>query len=225
MKRNFILGMALVIVGILSSCSSTKVLDSWKGEPESIDAFRQKNVFVLARTANTTARIAFEEEIVNELKARGIKATESFKKFPKIHANKEITEERVELIKSILGSEGFNGIVITVIKDKEQSVHTNTSGIYVGAYGGGYPSYYGGFYNYYARPYAYGSYYNSFGGYIPTGTSTSVSTTYVLETAAYNLDEPSENQLVFVVTTSIDDPREAYKAAEKYVAHMVKSLE
>ncbi|NNK76538.1 MAG: hypothetical protein HKP42_10815, partial [Maribacter sp.] len=50
-------------------------------------------------------------------------------------------------------------------------------------------------------------------------------TDYVLETVAYNLDEPSENQLVAITTTSISDPRKAYKTAEEYADKIMKSLE
>ena len=131
------------------------------------------------------------------------------------------------MISSILDSEGFNAIVITTVKDKEQTTRTENTGVYVGAgygYGSFYPGYYGGFYNYYRTPYAYGPYYAGFGGYIPTGSTTRTSTTYVLETVAYNLDEPEENQLVFVVTTSVDDPSNAYKTAEKYVAKIVQAF-
>ncbi|WP_445385833.1 hypothetical protein ACT6NV_03230 [Robiginitalea sp. IMCC44478] len=217
----------LLITGmVMKSCGSVKVLDAWKGEQENIEKFKEKNVLVIARTADDHARIAFEENIANALKARGIKATESFKKAPKIYPNREITEERVALIKSLMASEGFNGVVLTVIKDKQQTQRTSSSGIYVGAtYSGYYPGYYGTFYDYYAYPYAFGPYYDSFGGYVPMSTTTKTYTTYILETVAYNLDEPSENQLVAVVTSSIDDPKEAYKTAEKYVDQMMKSLE
>ncbi len=215
----------LVLLLLLQACSSVKVLDAWKGADDSVEKFKQKNVLVFTRSANNSARIAFEEQIAMALEERGIKATESFKKFPKIHMNREMTEKREEMIRSILDSEGYNGIVLTTVKDKEQTTRTETSGVYVGAsYGAYYPGYYGGFYSYYRHPYAYGPYYSSFGGYIPTGTTTSTSTTYVLETVAYNLDEPPENQLVFVVTTSLSDPSDAYKTAEKYVAEIVKSL-
>ena len=150
---------------------------------------------------------------------------ESFKKFPKLNPEPEISEERIEMVRSILDSEGFTGIVITVVKDKSETVRTNYSGVYVGAgYSNYYPGYYGGFYNYYAHPYAYGPYYAGVGGYIPTGSYTSKSTTYVLETVGYNLDEPVENQLVFVVTSELDDPSNAYKTAEKYVAKIVQAF-
>lgn len=217
--------LILIFVFFLQACSSTKVIDAWKGEQVNIDKFKEKNILVIARTANDHARIAFEEAITLQLKARGIKATESFKKAPKIYPNKEISEERVALIKSLLSSEGYTGIVLTVIKDKQQTMETSSSGVYIGASYGNYPGSYGGFYNYYASPYAYGSYYDSFGGYIPVSTSTRMVTDYVLETVAYNLDEPSENQLVAITTTSVSDPKEAYKAAVDYADKIMKSLE
>ena len=222
MFKNFCL--LLLVSVFFYSCSSVKVLDAWRGEPDSIEKFKTKNVLVFTRTADGSARIAFEEAIANEIRKDGIKVTESFKKFPKVHMNREMTKERDEMISSILDSEGYNGIVITTVKDKEQTTRTENTGVYVGA-SYGYPGYYGGFYNYYRHPYAYGPYYNSFGGYIPTGSTTRTSTTYVLETVAYNLDEPEENQLVFVVTTSIDDPKNAYKTAEKYVAKIVQAFQ
>ncbi len=226
MKKFKQISLILIFAVFLQNCSSTKVLDAWKAEPSVVDLFKKKNVLVIARTANTQARLAFEIEIANALRARGIKTTESYTKAPKIYPNKEMSEERMALIKEILNNEGFNAIVVAVIKDKQETVRTTTSGIYVGGgYNNYYPGYYGGFYNYYRSPYAYGSYYNSFGGYIPTGSSTYIDTKYVLETVFYNLDEATENQLVAVVTTSLDDPKEAYKTAKKYVDLMVQHLE
>ena len=226
MKKNLAILALFAFAFVFINCGSVKVTDSWTGEEETIAKFKEKKILVLARTADNTARIAFEEALANELRANNYKATESFKKFPKIYAQKEITEERVAFIESILNSEGYNGIVIVAVKDQESTTTTSSSGIGVGVSAGyGYPGYYGGFYNYYRTPYAYGPYYNSFGGYIPTSTSTSTSTTYILETVFYNLDEPEENQLVAVVTSELDDPKEAYKTAQKYVETMVKSFE
>ena len=225
MKKNLTLLVLLAFSFVFQNCGSVKVRDSWTGEEDTVAKFKKKNILVLARTADNTSRIAFEEALANELRAEGYKATESFKKFPKIYTNKEITEERIAFVQSILDSEGYNGIVIVAVKDQETTTTTSNNGVYVGGGYGGYPGYYGGFNNYYRTPYAYGSYYNSFGGYIPTSTSTSTSTTYVLETVFYNLDEPQENQLVAVVTSELDDPKEAYKTAQKYVETMVKSFE
>lgn len=226
MKKNLSILVLFAFSFLFQNCGSVKVRDSWTAEEETVAKFKEKKILVLARTADNTARIAFEEALANEMRARNYNATESFKKFPKIYAEKEITEERVAFIESILNSEGYTGIVIVAVKDQESTTTTSSTGIGVGVSAGyGYPGYYGGFYNYYRTPYAYGPYYNSFGGYIPTSTSTSTSTTYILETVFYNLDEPEENQLVAVVTSELDDPKEAYKTAEKYVETMVKSFQ
>ena len=211
---------------LLQNCATTKILDSWKAESSVVDLFKTKNVLVIARTANTEARNAFEREIADALRARGIKASESYHKAPNLHPEVEMSEERLALVKSLMKSEGYDAVILTVIKDKKETVRTTTNGIYVGgSYGSYYPGYYGGFYNYYAQPYAYGTYYNSFVGFIPTSTSTDVDTDYVLETVAYNLDESDNEQLVAVVTSKLTDPNKADKTAKEYVALLIKHLE
>lgn len=226
MKLKHLKVLILIFAFALQNCSSTKVLNAWKAEDDIISKFKTKNVLVIARTANDKARYAFELAIADELRRKGIKATESYSKAPKIYPNKEMSEERMAFIRSLMDSEGFTAVVLTVIKDKEQTTRTSYSGISVGAsYGSYYPAYYGGFYDYFSYPYAYGSYYDSFGGYIPMSSSTYTTTNYVLETVAYNLEEEDDNQLVAVVTTSLKDPKEAYKTADAYVREMMKSLE
>ena len=214
------------ITFLVLSCSSVKVLDTWKGDDSNITKFKGKNVLVLGRTANDHSRIAFEEAIANNLRKQGIKATESFIKAPKINPKKEFTKERIEFIKSLMASEGFNAIVITSIKDKQQITRSTNSGIYMGAtYGNYYPVGYGTFYDYFALPYIGGSYYSAYGDYITNSVSTTTETKYILETAAYNLDEPKEGQLVAILTTSINNPKDAYKTADTYVKKLVSAFE
>ena len=218
--------IAIFCLFLFQSCSSTKVVNSWKADTERVDEFKKKNILVIARTSNDYARMKFEREIADQLRAKGMKATESYTRAPKIYPKKEITEERLAFIKSILDSEGYDAVVITVVKDKQQTTSTSTNGVYFGAsYSNFYPAHYGGFYNYYSYPYAYGSYYDSFGGYIPTSTSTTTTTKYVLETIAYNLEESGDNQIVAVVTTNLDNPKDAAKTAKKYVDEIMKSLQ
>lgn len=221
-KVFFILG----IIFLFFSCSSVKVLNTWKGDQKNIEKFKTKNVLVLARTANDHERIAFEEAIAAQLREQGVKVTESFKKAPKIAPEKEVTQERMDLIKSLLASEGFNAIVITSIKDKEVITKHNNSGIYMGAtYGNYYPGTYSSFYDYFAAPYFGGIYYgSSYGEFVTISRSTTTETNYVLETAAYNLDEPKEGQLVTIQTTRMSNPKDAYKTADKYVEKLAETL-
>jgi len=220
MKKSIYLIASLTIILFFNSCSSVKVLDSWKSD--NVKSINDKNIIVIARTQDKQARIAFENEIVKQLTARGMNATASFTKFPKLTPNKEVTEERREMIKTILRNEGFNAVVLTVVKDIQESTKTVTDGGYYagGSYGGYYPRYYGGFYGYYHHPYSYSSY----GVYNPTTSTTYTQKTYVLETVVYNLDEPEDKQLIAVVTSSIDNPKEAYKTAEAYVKAITKSF-
>jgi hypothetical protein len=218
-----LLFFAVVAAFGLQGCSTVKVLNTWTAEGDAVASFKQKNILVIARTNNNSARTAFETAIAKQMNANGYQATESFKKSPTMHTEVEMTEERMNRVLSMIQSEGYNGIVITTVKDKEQVTQTNTSGVYMGM-GSGYPGYYGGFNSYYSYPYASGPYYSGFGGYMPTSSTTSTYNNYVLETVGYSLDEPEEKQLVFVVTSKLSDPSDAYKTADEYVQKIVQAF-
>jgi len=220
MKKIIYSILSLTAILVLNACSSVKVLDSWKGD--NVNTINDKNILVIARTDNNQARIAFENEIVKQLTASGKKATASFTKFPNINHDKTVTEQKQEMILEILKNEGFNAVVLTVIKDYQEQTQTVTDG---GYYAGGnfnnyYPAYYGGFNGYYHNPYSYSTY----GNYVPATTTTYETKTYVLETVAYNLDEPEGKQLVTVVTSKIEDPSNVTNTAEDYVKAITKSL-
>jgi len=221
--RTFLIFLTVVAL-TFQSCGTVKVQSTWTAEDPIVAKFKQKNILVIARTSDNTARTAFETAIAKELNATGSKATESFKKIPTLHTEVEMSEERMNMILSMIESEGFNGIVITTVKDMEQVTQTNTSGVYMGAGYGGYPGYYGGFNSYYGSRYAYGPYYSGYGGYMPTSSTTSTYNNYVLETVGYSLDEPEESQLVFVVTSKLSDPSNDYKTADEYVEKIVKAF-
>ena len=214
--------MALAML-VLQACGSVKVVSTWTAEKPAVDEFKSSNVLVIARTADNSARTAFEQEIARALNASGIKSNKKKKKVPNLNPQSEVSEERAQRVLSMIKSEGFDAIVLTTVKDKRQTTQTNTSGVYMGVGYGGYPGYYGGFNSYYRYPYAYGSYYGA-GAYVPTGSTTSTYTTYVLETVGFNLDAAEENQLVFVVSSELSDPSNAHKVAEEYVEKITKEL-
>ena len=217
MKKTIYSIMGLTTLLVFNSCSSVKVLDSWKAE--NVSSINDKNIIVIARTENNQARIAFENEIVNQLTAKGLKATASFTKFPKLNPDEKVSEDKREQIKNLLINEGFNAVVLTVIKDIKEATRTVTEG---GYYAGAtlYPRYYRGFYGYYYNPMSY----SSFGNYVPETSTTFTSKTFVLESVAYNLAEPEDKQLIAVVTTQIENPSNITKVAQEYVKAITKSL-
>lgn len=226
MKKTFKFITAIFILTIFAGCSSVKVLDSWKSGTS--DQIRDNNILVIARTSNNQARIAFESEITQQLNADGIKATSSYSVFPAtFNPEKELTEEQHKNFTAFLENEGYDGVVLSVIKDYQESTRTTTDGGYYagGTYGSGYasyyPGYYGGFYGYYSHPYSY----SSMGSYSPSTTTTSTVKTFILETVAYDLNQEDGKQLVMVVTTQIEDPQNMTKNAQEYVKKITKSLD
>ncbi len=219
MKNNNLYILLVVSMLSLSGCGGVKVVDAWKAP--NVSEMRNNNILVIARTANNKARIAFEREITDQLIENGLNATASFSRFPKLNPDAEMTEERKNLIRFILESEGYDGVVLSVIKDvRERTVTSYDAGSYFGGpWDYYYPSYYGGFYGYYYHPYVY-SYSVSIGNE-PVRYTTK---TYYLETVAYNLKSPENAQLVAVVTSTIEDPKDAYKTAEKYATEIVNAL-
>ncbi|MFK5981818.1 MAG: hypothetical protein QM499_02800 [Flavobacteriaceae bacterium] len=211
---------SVILIGfaiMMSSCSSVKVLDSWKGE--NIATVTDKKILVIARADNAQARIAFEEAIANDLRGAGYDATESYLKFSKYNPDEKTDENKIE---ALIKKEGFHGVVVSVVKDYNESLVTEESGGYYagGSYYGRYPGYYGGFYGYYNHPYSYSSY----GNYVPSSTTTRVSKSYVLETLVYNLDESKDKQLIAVVTSQIVDPSSVTKASKEYSKAVLNSL-
>jgi len=219
--KNFIPPLIVVItILFFSSCSSVDVLNSWKAD--NIETVKDNNMLVIVRTDNMTARMLFENEIVKQLKERDIKATASFTKFPDLNPDQEITEAQQQEIKNMLKEQGFNGVVLTVIKDVEELTKTTVDGGYYvgGNYAGYYPRYYGGFYGYYRNPMSYSTY----GNYVEQTISTRTAKNFILETVIYDLDADGEKQLVGVVTSKIEDPESATTAAKQYVKAISKSF-
>ncbi len=213
--------IAIFSLLLFQSCSSVKVLDAWKS-PEA-KTFKDKNVLVLARSSNKSARTAFERDIADALIARGIKATPSFSKFPNLGEIKERDEETQQLIRDILGYEGFDAVVLTSVQDVRERTTTSGNNYYNnGAWNSYYPSYYGSFNGYYNRPYAYGYGVTIIGDTSPTTYTTK---TFYLETVAYILNKDENDQLIAVVTAELDNPKDAYKIATEYTDEIMKALD
>jgi len=212
-----------------SNCGvSVKVTDAWKAD--NINSLDQAKILVIARTDDMVSRQRFETEIAERLRAEGIDATESYKKFPGMKQNVKRTEAEVEQAIQIIKNEGFKGVVLTVLKDKSSEIVTSQTGGYTtggvyGGYGGGYGmGYYGGgFGGYYGSvysPYGYG-----YGGaYVPSETRTYTSETYLLETVIYNLELEQGKQLMSVISVDVTDPTSASKVAPKYADKVLKAL-
>ena len=221
MKNSIKLTFALTLLIIISSCSSIKVIDSWHSE--TAYSIKDNNVLVIARTQNKQARIAFEQEMANQMRANGIKAIESFSKFPNLLPDEKLSKEKLEDFKTFIGNEGYNGMLVTVVKDERENTKSSTDEGFSSesnALPNYYPSYYKGFYNYYSHPLSYSTY----GVYVPSSFTTTKIKSFIVETVIYDLDQPEEKQLVAVVTSQIEDSQNIIKNAQEHSKKVVKNL-
>ncbi|WP_299523582.1 hypothetical protein [Winogradskyella sp.] len=208
------------IFALIQGCSSVKVLDSWKSD--NISDVKNRNFLVVARSSDKQARLTFENEIVKQMTSNGYKATASYSKFGDMNPNEEPSESSKAKVKKLLEAEGFDGVVLTVMKDYQEETRVQKEGGYYegGNYYGFYPRYYGGFYRYYGHPMSM----RTLGNYVPETTTTTTSKVYVLETTVYDLKAPEDNQLIAIVTSQLDNPESASKAASAYVKKVAASL-
>ena len=153
--------------------------------------------------------------------ASGYTATASYTKFPSMAPNDQ-SNQNEEALKNKLEAGGFNGVVLTALKDYREEQRTTTSGGYYagGTYAGYYPRYYGGFYGYYYHPYAYSSY----GNYVPASSTTSTAQIFILETTIYDLTADGQDQLIAVVTSQVEDPQSVTSVSQDLVKKIGKAL-
>ena len=220
MKKNILLFLFIVLAFTFQNCSSVKVMDSWKSD--TISSIKDNNFLVFTRTQNKQARITLENEIVKQMTAKGYKATASFQKFPGFDPSKKMSEGERDQLREIIEGKGYNGVVLTILKDYQEETRIETEG---GGYAGGnyygyYPRYYGGFYGYYNNPYAY----RTMGNYVEQSSTEYTAKLYILETTIYDLEAEGEQQLKAIVTSKLDNPESASDIAKDYVTKVSNSL-
>ena len=222
MKYTLRLFSALIFLMTLSNCgTSVKVTDTWQADD--IDEAREEQYLVIARVDDQTGRQRFEQEIADRLRVGGIKAVESYKQYPSLNVLLQLTDEEIDRWVNGIQSEGFNGIVLTVIRDSKSETRTSTSGVGVGV--GHYPGYYGD-YGYFGD--YFGSVYSPYGysgAYIPVSQRTYTSETYYLESVAYDLERERNKQLIALVSVEVTDPKSAAEVAPKYADKVFAQFE
>jgi len=217
-KVMFLIGVIALFVG----CGpSIYVTDAWKSDD--IKEVNSETFLVMVRTDSQSSRQILENNIAKQLRAEGFDAVESYTKYPSIKVNKKVTEEEVNEVVSKITSDGFEIVVLTVLKDVSSELVTEQSGgYYTGSvgypsrYGGGYYGGFGGYYGNYYSPYGMG------GSYVPATETTYTQKIYKLETVVYDLRKDSNNQLIGVVGVDITDPVSTSEIAEGYAKKVVE---
>jgi len=163
--KNVLFKIAIVFTILLTSCSTTTIVNSWRDPNTKTNSNQWNKILVVAMLKNETDSRKAEDEMVTYLHAKGITS------YNYLDRNK-VTIDDEELRKK-MRTDGFNAaITIRLIDvDKEK--------VYVPGQNHLYPPYYMSFGRYYHRNWPY---YTSPGYYIVTKK-------FIIETILYSIDE------------------------------------
>lgn len=176
-------GLSFISIIILfSSCTSTKLMDSWKSD--NFKSLATAKILVISKTPQADVRKSFEASIANKLRSKNLDAIESHIKFPSLQEANTI-EEQNKIVKQFEEA-GITAIILTSLK---QTIETQN----------------GGAQSVIPKGYEDKRSFNS--DAISTETApVSNSKTYVLEAITYNLILEKDDQLVNVCLVDVTDP-------------------
>jgi hypothetical protein len=202
-----IFSMALLMVGIMSCGSATKITGSWinpdaKGKPSN-----NKSVFIASLSRNMEVRTKLEAALADEAAKHNIKAIKSTDYFtPEFYQNKPTKEQLLSQIKKT----GADAILTVTLINRESNTR------YVPGSAGYAPMpgfrWYGGFYSYYNYwyPYLYDP------GYYVTDK------TYFLETNLYDVDT---EELIWSAQSQTVNPASIDQFVKDYPKKLVARME
>lgn len=219
MFKLHIFSTLIVLTLLFSGCSGMKLANSYKSED--FETLKNKKMLVIARTPIEDVRKAYEIDLVNKLKAKGVNAVASHIAFPDLKRIENKTAERIAEVIALFRKEGFDILTLTSLKDVRELDVIRREGEY-----SSFGDYYGnkyitlkGYYDDVTAPPRLGP------KEMDEQVTYTTETTYVLEAVTYNLDLEEEKRLLSVSTAEITNPdtgKGIRKAFAKIVANELK---
>lgn len=192
---------------LLVSCGSSYLTDS---SNVSNQKKTYNKVLVLAKAKDKTARIRFENQVVNDLKAAGVNAASAMNVIRTEDFSKQVTEKDIENLRLALVDQGYDGIVITHLLNKSQYSDVVPGTMSTGFY----PTRYGRF----------GGYYGAYPVNYWSPDQVEVGMEYVLESAFYNLAIDQKDNLQWIGRFKIRDYSSINTTTENYSKELVEKL-
>ncbi|WP_299336422.1 hypothetical protein [uncultured Psychroserpens sp.] len=195
-----------IIMALFTSCSSTKLTDSWLNS--AYTNYQPEKTLIIGLTDNLTGRIEFEEQLKKELSNRGVAAVESYNVFTPKFTDIKQTEKDIEKELNRLSKDGFDAVLISAVKGVDEKVSYSGDNFRTRYYWRRFGRYY-----YLAQDVYYTEgYYTKY-------------KTYHIEASLYDLKENDERALVWVASYDIVDPKQINSTVANYVTAIIKSLE
>lgn len=197
---------SIVILCTLVSCSSARIMDSWKSDVYT--DYQPKKVLIVGITDNLTARKIFEQSLKEKLLKRNVLAVESSLVFEKDFMDSRQTQEQIDKEVNRFVAEGYDAVLISAVKGVDNQ--TSYSGKQFSS--GYYWHHFGRYYYLYQDVYFEPGYYNSY-------------KVYHIEASLYNIKTDNDKSLVWVASYDIVDPVNITSTVNDYAKAIVKSLE
>ncbi len=115
--------LVTIIAGLLSSCSSSKLVNDWKS-PDTADFYSNK-VLVIGMAEDLGLRKEFETQLTQQLEKNDVAAVRSIDFFETSFTDEKKTEDELDEIEQQLLEAGFDAILfskVTGVEDKVSAV-------------------------------------------------------------------------------------------------------
>ncbi|MEM8926656.1 MAG: hypothetical protein AAGC45_00515 [Bacteroidota bacterium] len=196
----------LIVLPLFCGCSS--YLTGYENVSNIKNTYEK--ILVIGRSKSKTARIKFENGVVDELKESGISAVASHAAKTIIDFNKKYSESELGALKKKLMTNGIDGVIVTNLINTEEYTDVipgGTSTTYV-------PTRIGRFGRYLT--------------YYPVTTwepnELKSGTKYIFESSLYHLVESSGEDLQWVGNFEIKDPTSLENTVNNYAKNLTKAL-
>jgi hypothetical protein len=187
MKNLFIIAYLFGILTI-SSCSSTKIISTWREPNKEISLQKLNKVLVVALFQDETTRRKVEDQMVGYFYGKGVASYD--------YLDKSISEKNEDAIREKIKNDGFDGALTMRLLDVEKEEVYSRGNI------SRYPNYYNTFSSYYYRNWGY---YANPGYYSTTKI-------YTVETNVFSI---KEDKIIWTGITKTTDPSGVVKMTEE----------
>jgi len=167
-------------------------------------------ILILAKAKDQVARINFEDQVVKDFAARGIKASSSISVIKTESFSKEISEKDIEEMRLKLVKDGYTGVIITYLVSKDQ--YTNV--VQGGSSTAFIPVRYGRF----------GRYYGAYPVNYWEPDQVKVGIEYTLESCLFDITVDQKDNLQWLGKFKVKDPKSLTKTIEKYSKELTDKL-
>jgi hypothetical protein len=148
-KRLASVALLAVAIVALSGCAASTELNAQWVNPQAGNRLPVKSVMVMGISRDSTARRIYEDAMVVELNARGIKAVQSYKSLP----GEGPAEQQA--IQAAVASAGADAVLISRTVSVTNEVRVSPGYVAGPPWGFGWPGFYGYYHSYWSAAYAF----------------------------------------------------------------------